>query len=434
MPSREEQVASYLSRVAGKSSVRRMIEETLSGGTEAAEAPGFADKRIAAKKGLGQIDRGRTPAPEQSAGLEAIILPKIRPVLDIVDGKFHTDHPLWLMLNHDQAVERQGLLAAIPAIGRIELPGHPDYPYGGTGFVVGENLVMTNRHVAAIFTSGIGTRQLSFKPGLGAGIDFLRELDRPTGPTLQVKRVKMVHPYWDMALLEVVGLPPAIKPLVLSQHDVSKDETIQVGAIGYPAFDTRNDAQVQNDLFHNVFGVKRLQPGTLGGLLKTESFGKSVDAVRHTCSTLGGNSGSALIALDSGKVVALHFGGRYRVINFGVPTIELAKDGRVVDAGVRFDGTPPNGEVPWSKWWARADETPDTKLTRTASVTPVTRDDMPPTSRSMAGQSFSDGTVRFVVLLHVTLRLGSGGPEVKLNVDSEGDSTDDVEGMVVPMA
>ena len=119
MPSREEQVASYLSRVAAKPAVRRLIDETLSGGMEAAETPDFASKRSAAEEGLKKIDQGRLPAPEQSAGLEAIILPKIRPVLDVVDGRFNPDHPLWLVLNDDGQAPRRGLLQAIPAVGRI---------------------------------------------------------------------------------------------------------------------------------------------------------------------------------------------------------------------------------------------------------------------------------------------------------------------------
>src|SRR5690349_7834808 len=125
MPSREEQVAAYLRRVAAKPAVKNMIQATLAGGHEAAETPASAQRRAAAQRGLEEIARDRVPAPEQSAGLEAIILPKIRPVLNIVDGKFHTDHPLWLMLNDDNDTPRRVLLRAIPAVGRIELPDHP---------------------------------------------------------------------------------------------------------------------------------------------------------------------------------------------------------------------------------------------------------------------------------------------------------------------
>ena len=102
--------------------------------------------------------------------------------------------------------------------------------------------------------------------------------------------------------------------------------------------------------------MKRLQPGTLGGRRETESFGKMVSAVRHNCSTLGGNSGSALLYLESREVPALHFGGRYGVVNYGVPASELARDQRVVDSGVTFADQPPGGEPTWADWWKSADE------------------------------------------------------------------------------
>jgi endonuclease G, mitochondrial len=40
---------------------------------------------------------------------------------------------------------------------------------------------MTNRHVAEIFATGLGTRNLKFISGAKAGIDFLREKGGPVG-------------------------------------------------------------------------------------------------------------------------------------------------------------------------------------------------------------------------------------------------------------
>lgn len=435
MPSKEELVASYLTRLAAKPSFNETLERTVRGGEEAAPSAASTAAADAAQAGLAEINRGRIPTAEQTAGIEAIILPKIRPVLDVVDGKFRTDHPLWIKLNDDAAI-RGKLEAAVPLIGRIELPGNPDYPYGGTGFVVGPDLIMTNRHVAAIFTSGVGTLRLSIRSGHRAGIDFLRELDRPTGPTIMVKRVVMVHPYWDMALLAVEGLPDR-KPLVLSQRDLSGDGMIEVAAIGYPAFDGRNDRDVQNDLFRKVFGVKRLQPGTLGGSQQTESFGKMVPAVRHNCSTLGGNSGSALVDLETGEVVALHFGGKYGVINFGVPAAELAKDSRIVDTGIQFASKPVGGTPAWASWWRRADEA----LLREAAD-PVPRGSnarrpadtgaVPPQRRAVL-QSASNGIVEFTVPLHVTVRLGvPGKADEAVGTVAQVDAGAGVEAMVIP--
>ena len=62
----------------------------------------------------------------------------------------------------------------------------------------------------------------------------------------------------------------------------------------------------------------------------------SLHATTHDASTIGGNSGSAVLDLTTGSVLALHFGGVYLKANYGVPTWELAQDKRVVDIGVNF--------------------------------------------------------------------------------------------------
>ncbi len=405
----QEQTGQYLEKFARNK--KGALEALIAGEQGGTEAPGPpSEMQKTAQEGVRAIQGNRTPSNDQIASMEAIILPKIRPVLDVVDGDFRTDHPLWQKLNDDEAV-RKRLKTAVKSIGRIELPGNPDYPYGGTGFVIGNNLIMTNRHVAAIFASGVGTRRVSFKFGYRAGIDFVRELDRPTGPTLAVKRVVMVHPFWDMALLEVDGLPDGAEPLSFSQQDPAAADMIEVAAIGYPAFDTRNDADVQNDLFRKVFGVKRLQPGTLGGRQSTESFGKMVDALRHNCSTLGGNSGSALVDLNTGEVLALHFGGRYEKINYAVPGAELARDGRVVDAGVRFAAAAPGGTPPWGDWWRDADE--ETTSARGMGARDSSPGHSAPATPVQGGvQQMPDGSIQIVVPLHITLRLGGAAPQV----------------------
>ena len=141
---------------------------------------------------------------------------------------------MWTHLSSDAAV-RARIETVLPSIGRIELPGHPRLPYGGTGFVVGKGLLMTNRHVAEIFAIGVGDRRLAFKSGARAGINFVRELGRPDGgSTLLVRRVVMIHPYWDMALLAVDGLPERHQPLRLSAQDARDLVAREVFVVGWP--------------------------------------------------------------------------------------------------------------------------------------------------------------------------------------------------------
>ena len=53
--------------------------------------------------------------------------------------------------------------------------------------------------------------------------------------------------------------------------------------------------------------------------------------LRHTCDTLGGNSGSPVIDADTGRVVALHHAGSKRdEVNFAIPMTEIVRHSRVL--------------------------------------------------------------------------------------------------------
>lgn len=302
----------------------------------------------AAKK----ISTGTPLDPHEQFALEAIIIPDKRPAVDIVNGDYQITHPLWTSFN--TGAIKSNIKKVIPSVGRVELPHHPLLPYGGTGFVVGQDLLMTNRHVAEIFCAGLGLRDLNFLPGREAGIDFLQEKGTTTPHILVVRKVMMIHPYWDMALLQVDGLPSDHFPLALSLKHPEDLLGEDVAVIGYPAFDPRNDANVQNTVFGGVYDVKRLQPGKIGERRSVASFGKNVLAATHDSSTLGGNSGSVVLSAKTGKVVGLHFAGVYLDANSAVPSAELARDGRVIDAGVNFDDHPVPEPHVWDEWWQHA--------------------------------------------------------------------------------
>lgn len=400
-----ERLRSYLQLIAKKADLERTLDAGAGAGGagfESLESPMAAGARSGVETVLG----GNDPSPEQYAALEALIIPKLRPAIDIVNGKYTSTHHLWTHLSSDDAI-RTRIEAAIPSIGRIELPGHQSLPYGGTGFVVGDGLLMTNRHVAAIFATGIGDRNLGFKSGHKAGIDFLRERGSSQASTLMVRRVVMIHPYWDMAILAVEGLPPGQKPLKLSLADVSDLDGREIAVIGYPAFDPRNDPGEQDELFDRQYGVKRLQPGQLHGRADTESFGKIVSAATHDCSTLGGNSGSCAVYLATGEIVGLHFGGRYQERNFAVPAFELARDGRVIDTGVNFAGAPRGGVPPWWDWWTKADMTEAADSAAAASSAQGSTGSSVAAANPPVRMTTEDGAVTVEIPLQITVRLGA---------------------------
>lgn len=365
----------------------------------------FSEERVAAS-GLQKLERGREEdiSDQELVGLEAIILPRERPVVLIRAGQdggpadYDRLPEPWHRLN--AGADKRRILDLLPAIGRIEVPHAPQWPYVGTGVVVGENLIMTNRHVARLFADGVGVGRLSYRPG-DAEIDFHREIDTTQGPSprhVGVREVVMIHPYWDIALLRVDSLPDGVRPMTLSVEEPEAVRDREVAVIGYPARDDRNDLAVQDRIFDGIYMVKRLQPGCVRQRLAVNSFGNRVNALTHDSSTLGGNSGSAVIDLRDGRILALHFAGEYLKANYAVPAHELARDARVVDLGLRFEGHVP-ATHDWQFAWDRLEED------RTDA--PVTPDPAvlvsPPTSSGNA----TAPSVTWTIPLQVTVTLGS---------------------------
>jgi endonuclease G len=209
---------------------------------------------------------------------------------------------------------------AVLASGRVEVRSHPTFDWLGTGWLVREDVVVTNRHVAQEFGRRLGT-QFTFRQGtlgrtMSASLDFLEEAGRREDRTF--KLVAILHIEGDngpdMAFLKVepVAGRPLAAPIGLSTH--APIEKQQVAAIGYPARDSRIPEQdLMEDIFGDVFEKKRLAPGQVIRVANRELL--------HDCSTLGGNSGSVVLDLESGEAVGLHFAGKFLVANFAVPAV-----------------------------------------------------------------------------------------------------------------
>ena len=303
----------------------------------------------AAEAGLQKLaeDRVQEITPSEMLGLEAIVLPRNRPVALVRGDSYDDLDGPWVSLNDD--VIKKRIASLLPLIGRVEVPSSPILPYAGTGFVVGQGLIATNRHVAQLFSQGLGLT-IRYRAG-DAAIDFKRQIDAPDDDRtayLSVRAVEMIHPYWDMALLRVDDLPTD-RMLRLSVKSPEELVDHNVVVIGYPARDERNDVALQDRIFNRTYNVKRLQPGVIRARAKIQSFENTVNALTHDASTLGGNSGSAVIEVDTGEVVALHFAGEYLKANYAVPMHELARDSRVASR-LNFEGTlPPTND--WAPAW-----------------------------------------------------------------------------------
>jgi len=199
---------------------------------------------------------------------------------------------------------------AVPAVGRIEL-NNSDYPWAGTGWLIADGIVVTNRHVAEVFARlDRSTSAFVFKPGLSTGlvssdIDFLEEENRLASAEHPITSILWIAPpdQADVAFLRVTrasGGPALPHPIELADEIV---EGATIGAIGYPARDPSiRDQQLVIAIFgDDVYEKKRFAPGRV---MRVDG-----NRLKHDCSTLGGNSGSVLLDLKTGKAVGLHHGG-----------------------------------------------------------------------------------------------------------------------------
>jgi endonuclease G len=197
------------------------------------------------------------------------------------------------------------LSAAARAVGRIEVEGHT-LAWLGTGWIVAEDILVTNRHVAAEFARRNGTTFV-FRQGfsgrpMSASIDFLEEVNRTASMVFQLGEIISIAEDEgpDVAFLRVTPVANSRipQPIALAASPAQTNDLI--AAMGYPAKDSRiPDQALMDSIFGDVYDKKRLSPGQIVSV--------SAGELRHDCSTLGGSSGSAIISLDTGAAVGLHF-------------------------------------------------------------------------------------------------------------------------------
>jgi len=269
---------------------------------------------------LAQLLEGRESTPGVFSSMEAVVLATGRPALLITDGRW--EQPLLETVKERLAPVVEHLEQIIPRVGRVELINDPTMEYVGTGWMIDEDVMITNRHVANTFAYNAGDRIVlrtnPFGTLVGVQVDFNEEY-RSSNPPYEVGVADIVYiedegpgrP--DMALVrlkQVAGLPIP-QPIGLSSRKVERGDDVAV--IGFPARDGgRNDPFVMNRIFKNIYNVKRLSPGKITGVREDRFI------LTHDCTTLGGNSGSVVINLADGLAAGLHFAGSYKENNFAV--------------------------------------------------------------------------------------------------------------------
>jgi endonuclease G len=275
------------------------------------------------------VDRELPRSPKTSR-IEAVVLEFGRPVLYIRNNRIALPRSKEVLARLLPA--RAHLEARIPAVGRIEFTGHPRLPWGGTGWMVGNGVIVTNRHVASLFArrSGQGYA-LRTDPVTGqaisARIDF-REEDvrrgrRPPSFEVAVSKVLFIErdsrTRADIAFLALATDARLPDPIPVLDEDLEPEADVAV--VGYPAADPEgvpSDAAARR-IFQNRYGIKRLAPGRV---LVSDP---GTFYFTHDATTLGGNSGSVVLDMETGAAAGLHFAGQLGVENYAVKATALRK-------------------------------------------------------------------------------------------------------------
>lgn len=282
-----------------------------------------SDHRLAEESRDFVFEEGKVPAStgdavEDQIVNESIILKRTRPVLAIKNDAAELvftdslDSEVW----KDRLTKAGELIkSAAQAVGRVDLE-NAGLDWVGTGWLVHDDIIVTNRHVANEFVTRKG-QGFSFKMGLGAEIgaslDFLQEIDSPKKLVFKLARVLHVVPSGgpDIAFFQVEresGDGKLAKPIRLADTPALNDS---VGLIGFPAYDSRiPDKALMDQLFNKTYDKKRLAPGAVTRVEEVRMF--------HNCTSAGGNSGSTLIDLKTGEAVGLHFSGTFLATNYAV--------------------------------------------------------------------------------------------------------------------
>lgn len=289
------------------------------------------------------VEEGVDIGPPPVGDLETIVFAVGTPVFLVRNNAVDIDSAreeakAWRRILTDNAanVDR-----AMVSIGRVDVT-NADRDYAGTAWVIDDGLVITNRHVANLFAEASGTG-FKFKIGfdarreIGVNIDFLEEFGNATSDEVKIERVVWVAPENgpDVAFLKLEQKSSPVGRLKLDLASEVPVRNLPVAAIGYPASDSRfSDQRLAEKIFGGVFTKKRL---AVGNLLAADE-----NRVTHSCSTLGGNSGSPLLDIGTGRVMGLHYSGTEFIENDAVPAAVLR---RCLQRAQGLLQPPPNEEI-----------------------------------------------------------------------------------------
>lgn len=269
-------------------------------------------------------------APE-ILGLETVLLFYGRPSLMVSQGRLAAVPAVWNILED----QREDIEMTSRGVGRIELFGHPEFDWAGTGFLVNETTLLTTRRTMELFAENRGTNW-QFRPGITAWMNYRSQYQRVATAGYQVRSIIGVHELYDLAVLEVEPPQPnggSPTPLALCANVPGRIEGRPVYMMGYPVRDARrNEPEVISRIFRDVYNVKRVQPGFLRGTMQFQNL----QLLQHDCAPLGIQSGAPILDLETHQVVGMQLYNRYLEAATAIPLWVLREDPLLRRAGVIF--------------------------------------------------------------------------------------------------
>ncbi|WP_372364500.1 serine protease [Candidatus Uabimicrobium sp. HlEnr_7] len=280
-------------------------------------------------------------------GWEAIICAKYRPALAVREeySKYTLREDdlerLGVVRGNDQnwreiitGEKQQAMLSNAHKVGRIGL-FNSNYWQGTGALLFRENLVVTNRHVL----TNNGFYELNFqdyngrfftgkfnlvKMGSTPAIDFNAVYN---AKEKKQQRLSLGSPFVSSHLdYGLLTLKKSHGYLEVDTNKYSDDDLKdrKVYVLGHPAIDER--AYVSDLRIFEHYDYKHIMPGTIRSVEQV-AVNKNIEPrIYHDCSTLGGCSGAPLIDIESGKVIAIHWGGVHREQNYALPIWTLIED------------------------------------------------------------------------------------------------------------
>jgi len=256
-------------------------------------------------------------------GLEVIVQVLGRPALRYKNGQIQpptTDAAQNERWHVFVVVARDKINTASASVARVNLQlSDGTLLHLGTGWRLGADLLVTNRHVVQNVVSDAALLPASWTldPGRVCVADFAMTNESSQPQTFAVESLDFCanEPDVDLAVLRLRsgsrGLPPplsvefcsdAIGEIPGKEAQPTKFEGAEVYAIGHPL--QRKPTAESLQVFGDADGLKRCCPG------RTTAISDRHPLFHHDCSTLRGNSGSAMLTVTTHRVVGIHLGGR----------------------------------------------------------------------------------------------------------------------------